>query len=81
MARTAGVKPVRDEQGEGAGLRISGSEEPRDNGLKGDKDWTRLEYKFVVEAPGDDIALVCELRALKGEAWFDADSAKLERLK
>ncbi len=64
--------------GSGGGLRISGS--TRKNSLQGDKDWTQLEEQFDVPTDGP-VRLFCELRANKGEIWFDLQSLKLERLK
>jgi len=81
-ARGRGIVPLKDDQkGHGAGLRISGSQQPRSNNLLGDMDWTKIEYEFDAANPDDEVELVCELRAQKGEVWFDADSLKLVRLK
>ncbi len=77
--KTATVRALRDEKGEGAGLRISGSQEPRANGLAGDTDWRKLSYQFRIEAPLREVELVAELRARSGEAWFDEDSLRLVR--
>jgi len=82
MARCAGLQSVREEtKTEGAGLRISGSLEPRLNKLTGDAPWQKLEYEFDVMPPNDEVDLVCELRATKGDVWFDLDSLRLVRLK
>ena len=67
------------EPNNGGGLRISGDQ--RKNALSGSADWTRLEHEFVVEGGTLEKVMVCELRAAKGEIWFDADSLQLERLK
>jgi spore coat protein H len=81
MAKTSGVAGVNSgNKGEGAGIRISGSQTPRTNKLVGDSGWQKLEYEFDGFA-GAEIVLVCELRASKGEAWFDADSIKLVKIK
>jgi hypothetical protein len=77
--KTAGVRALRDEKGEGAGLRISGSDRPRDNKLTGDSDWQRLSYAFRIEQPLREVELVAELRARSGEAWFDETSLHLVR--
>jgi len=80
-AKTAQVVAVRDSiKGEGAGVRISGSQSPRPNKLSGDAPWQKITYEFdaVANLP---VILVCELRASKGDAWFDADSLKLVKLK
>jgi hypothetical protein len=81
-ARSSGIVPLKDDQkGQGAGLRISGSQQARSNKLLGDAEWTRIEYEFDATNPNDEVDLVCELRAQKGEVWFDVDSLKLVRLK
>jgi spore coat protein H len=80
-ARAAGVQAIKDQRGEGAGLRISGSQEPRPNKLLADADWQRLGYPFEVAGPSDDVELVCELRANKGQVWFDRSSLRLVRVK
>jgi|APGre2960657468_1045069.scaffolds.fasta_scaffold01631_8 spore coat protein CotH len=78
LARTAGVVPViTPTKGAGAGLRISGSLAERTNKMSGDTPWKMLAYEFDVPPPGDEIVLVCELRASKGDVWFDADSLRL----
>ena len=65
--------------GNGAGLRISGGK--RTNKLSGDKDWTQLEHEFEVQGAETEEELVCELRAIKGQVWFDASSLRLARAK
>ena len=40
--------------------------------------WQLLEHRFTVREPGD-VQLVCELRAVKGQAWFDLPSLQLVR--
>jgi len=81
-ARTTGVVPLKDDKkGEGAGLRISGSQQPRGNKLTGDNDWQTLAYEFDAAAPDDEVDLVCELRATEGEVWFDINSLRLVRIR
>lgn len=75
--RARGVQAVRDEQGEGAGLRISGRETPRENRLSGDSNWTALSQVFEVPAGESAVTLVCELRASAGEVHFDLDSLRV----
>jgi hypothetical protein len=79
QVRTAGVVPLTDQKGEGAGLRISGSQTPRPNKLVGDSPWQKLEYDFTVPAEAREIELLCELRAVQGEAWFDLESLRVVR--
>ncbi len=75
-ARTKDLKPSADEKGKGAGLRISGAS--RTNQISGTSKWTELSFDFTVENEGM-IELVVEVRATKGEVWFDADSLRLVR--
>ena len=82
LARCARVTAMRgDQKGTGAGLRISGTTQPRANSLTGDSPWKRLDFEFEVASPLDSVELVCELRATRGEAWFHTDSLVLVRLK
>ena len=63
------------EGGAGARLRISRGTGPR--GLSGNTDWQNVAYSFEVSESGTDVELVCELRASRGEACFDAASLRL----
>jgi hypothetical protein len=74
--RTVGVT-APDGSNTGAGLRISGGQ--RSSGLRGDRDWQRSEFAFEVNEDTRDVVLVCELKASKGEAWFDPAGLKLRR--
>ena len=77
--RTAGLAAIKDAKGEGAGLRISGSQQPRPNHAGGDTGWKAVAYEFRV--PGqEEVTLIAEARATKGDVWFDASSLKLVRL-
>lgn len=77
--RSAGilVKTNSDAIGQGAGLRVSGGK--RDHKLEGDSAWTRVRYSLTNAL--DEVELVCELRATKGEASFDENSLRLVRRK
>jgi len=77
-AKAAGIEPHTGAPGTGAGLRISGGQ--RTNKLFGSSAWTALEHEFEVSEL-TEVVLVAELRANKGEVWFDAASMKLTRLK
>ncbi len=82
LGRTVGVIPIRNEtKGEGAGLRISGTQRPRRNKLVGDSPWQKLSYGFAVTEVSEEVVLVCELRASQGEVWFDLESLRLVRMK
>jgi hypothetical protein len=78
QVRTVGVQAVPGQSGEGAGLRISGGTRFGQNALGGDSPWKTLAYQF--ESPGGEVVLVAELRASKGEAWFDKQSFQLIRV-
>lgn len=77
--RSAGitVRTNANDIGYGAGLRISGGK--RDHKIEGDTAWTRVRYSLTNEM--DEVELVCELRATKGEASFDESSLRLVRRK
>ena len=62
----------------GAGLRISGAARTGLNGLKGSSQWQKMAYEF--DASGFDV-LVAELRAPKGEAWFQTESMQIVKVK
>ena len=66
-----------NEIGFGAGLRVSGGK--RDHKIEGDAAWTHVRYSLTNEL--DEVELVCELRATKGEASFDESSLRLVRRK
>jgi hypothetical protein len=68
-------------KGDGAGIRISRPKDkkPRTNQAINDTPWQKAEYVFAVEAGNDEVELICELRAAKGEAWFDIGSLKLAK--
>jgi spore coat protein H len=72
--KTAGVSAYESSRGQGAGLRISGSRRP--NRLTGDTDWKTVAYDFAIGGM-QEVELVCELTAVRGEAWFDLASLKL----
>jgi len=79
--RTDGVVPLEMDtakKGIGAGLRQS-QKQPRKHSFTGDTDWQHAEYEFTVPADTDEVVLLCELRAEKGEAWFDLGSLRLRK--
>jgi hypothetical protein len=61
-------------EGAGAGLRISGARPVRE--ISGTGDWRPFAYEFQV-GENNEIEFICELRALEGEAWFDADKLQV----
>ncbi len=76
--RGTGIVTKTNEIGLGAGLRVSLGKRPG-NKLEGDAPWTRVGYDINIEGAESDVDLVCELRALKGEVWFDAESLRVRR--
>ena len=75
--KTQAVEPRTDDQGTGAGIRISGGK--RENSLTGDSDWQTVGYGFEVVETLRDVELVAELRATKGRLWMEP-KAKLLRI-
>lgn len=79
LARSSRLAPIREPDKQGAGIRVSGGS--RRNKLEGDTGWTKLQYEFDVQGGPANVVLVCEIRATRGDVWFDANSLKLELLK
>lgn len=75
--RTYEVVDSIDEQGRGAGIRISGAS--RKNHVESNRVWKTLIFQFETEQ-FQPVELVAELRAAAGRVWFDADSLFLVRL-
>jgi len=46
---------------------------------KGDFNWKEVAYELGVAEGLREVELVCELRAAKGDAWFELDSLRLMR--
>ncbi|MFO0819513.1 MAG: CotH kinase family protein [Pirellulales bacterium] len=67
---TRGVDAPPEEQGTGAGLRMSGGR--RDNRLVGDAPWTDLAFEFEIGEAMREVVLVAELRCRVGEARFQS---------
>jgi spore coat protein H len=82
LARAANVvSQVNTNKGAGAGIRHSGIRTPRANKVEGTTAWSPLVYEFAVPTEEEDVTLLCELRASKGEAWFDLESLRLVKVK
>jgi spore coat protein H len=77
--RTRDVRPNSGEVGAGAGLRISAGTAAQ--GVSGTTEWRRCVYPVRVSEGGSDVEFVCELRASRGEAWFDTASLVVVRLR
>ena len=78
LVRGEGIVGRTNETGMGAGLRISGSK--RENKLQGSAGWTPLSFSLTNQVE-DSVEFVCELRATRGEVWFDEGSLRLVRRK
>ncbi len=76
---TVAVEPLSFGRGKGAALRLIGIPGGQAESLVGNRDWRALQVEFKVEAQ-QAVVLACELRARAGEAWFDLDSLRLQRL-
>ena len=82
LVRCAGVETTAQQKKRGGvGLLVPGYYKRTEaNTLSGDAPWQKLYYEFETGAT-EDVDLACELRALKGQVWFDAASLQLVRLK
>jgi spore coat protein H len=81
LARAANVESQSNtNKGAGAGIRHSGVRKPRTNELEGTTSWLPLAHEFSVLHDEDEVQLLCELRATKGEVWFDVDSLHLVKI-
>jgi hypothetical protein len=76
-ARANDVVARVDAQGAGAGLRVSGGQ--RTNRLEGATDWRLMEHPIEVGGM-QELELIAELRASRGQVWFDAGSMRLIRV-
>ena len=74
--KVTGVKPLSFGRHQGAALRIAGQELP-DSGLTGSSAWRDIAAEFEVKDEAGEVELICELRAVGGEACFALDSLKL----
>jgi len=74
-----GVARVENLTSGSARLRISG--DTRSIGIGGSGGgWRPLAHVFEIAEPGLDAEFVCELNAVQGDVWFDADSLRVRRL-
>ena len=77
--RTSSVEALNFGKNKGAGLRILGAGRSSPFQLVGDNDWKELEVQCDIGAE-QEIELICELRARKGEVWFDLDSLRVLKI-
>jgi hypothetical protein len=81
VVQLRGVVPLAFGKSKGAGLRVSPSKLARPHQLTGTVTATPLAVEFTTIKPVEEIELICELRASKGECWFDSESLRLVQLK
>jgi len=74
--RVSDVRPLGFGTHQGAGLRIGGQTR-QSNDLTGSSDWHLLAETFEVGQTNQEVEFVCELRASRGEAWFDCASLRI----
>lgn len=77
--QTRGVEPLGFGRQQGAALRVSELASDNLQSLQGDSAWTEVQVDFVVTEGPRTLDLICELRAQRGEAWFDLQSLILRR--
>lgn len=73
------IEASPDSIGQGAGVRISGSQ--RSNQLVGTTDWKLLVFEFKIEQPQQEVELVAELRATSGQVLFKEETMRLVKVK
>jgi len=76
--RCLGVTAEPGDRRAGVGLRTDSQR--MKHKFTGDTEWTDTAIEFEVTEPMTAVELRCELRALRGEAWFDRKSLRLKRL-
>jgi spore coat protein H len=79
--RTTGVLPLPFGKNHGATVRVTNARTSPIPRWTGTVPWQQASATFEITAPDEEIELVCELRASKGEADFDLDSLLLTRLR
>lgn len=79
--RTLRVEPLAFGNNRGAGLRVAGVASPHPYDLVGANGWQKRRCEFEVAHPAREMELICELRAGRGEAWFDLESLRLVQLR
>jgi spore coat protein H len=75
--RTTGVVFPENDPRAGAGLRVSRHRVGQKNA--GTLNWTPVYFDFDVSEDQSNMELVCELRAIRGDVWFDLSSLKLRK--
>jgi len=78
--RVSDVRPLSFGTHQGAGLRVAGQARQSED-LVGTSAWRVLSSEFEVGEGFPEIEFICELRASKGEAWFDCASLRVVRVR
>lgn len=78
--KTSRVEALPFGKNHGATLRVMGVAGTRPSPVLGEKGWTVLSLPFEVQERQQEVDLICELRARKGTAWFDANSLRVVRI-
>jgi hypothetical protein len=77
-ARVTGVTSLPFGNSHGASLRVAGKPQ-RSAELTDTSGWEGLKIEFEVRSPEELVVLICQLRAAKGEAWFEKAPLRLVR--
>jgi len=75
------VAPLPYGKNKGARLRVGGEFARAEEGVTGDQPWKQMAPEFTVWGSAEEIELICELRATKGEVWFDRESLRLVQVR
>jgi spore coat protein H len=78
--RTLDVAPLGFGKNQGAALRVANAGVPKVSRWTGTEPWRAATVSFEL-AQQQEVDLICELRASRGQAWFELDSLRLIRLK
>jgi spore coat protein H len=78
--RTEAVTPLGFGKNHGAALRVAGLPTSREHRLIGTQPWKTTPVTFEVTNLLQEVELMCELRAMRGQASFDLDSLRIRRL-
>jgi hypothetical protein len=74
--RVLGVNSLSFGKNHGATLHVAGKPQ-RSKALLSDTGWEKLQTAFQVNSPGEEVVLICELRASAGQVFFQSDSLVL----
>lgn len=75
--RTENLEAFEDQFGRGATLRTTGSTAPVESRMEGTAGWRSLVFEFDQPEDGS-VECMVEVRANRGEAWFDSGNVFIE---